>query len=88
MSASGLVYTVVLPANLEWSDGAPITVADVVATEAFALSTGRERPNPGDRTPRRQGRRRRNHGHLHVAGAAGVIRGDADADADPSVGLQ
>ena len=33
------MYTVVLPANLEWSNGAPITVADVAATEHFALST-------------------------------------------------
>jgi peptide/nickel transport system substrate-binding protein len=39
VSPSGLVYTVVLPANLEWSNGAPITVADVAATEHFALST-------------------------------------------------
>jgi peptide/nickel transport system substrate-binding protein len=38
VSASGLSYTVVLPPNLEWSNGAPITVADVVATDQFALS--------------------------------------------------
>ena len=38
VSASGLAYTVVLPPNLEWSNGAPITVADVVATDQFALS--------------------------------------------------
>ena len=39
VSPNGLVYTVVLPANLEWSNGAAITVADVEATERFALST-------------------------------------------------
>src|ERR1700692_80701 len=39
VSPTGLVYTVVLPANLEWSNGAPINVADVVATDRFALST-------------------------------------------------
>ena len=39
VSGNGLTYTVVLPSNLEWSDGAPITVADVVATDQFALST-------------------------------------------------
>jgi peptide/nickel transport system substrate-binding protein len=38
VSTSGLVYTVDLRPDLEWSNGAPITVADVVATEAFALS--------------------------------------------------
>jgi peptide/nickel transport system substrate-binding protein len=38
VSASGLTYEVVLPPNLEWSNGAPITVADVVATVRFALS--------------------------------------------------
>src|SRR6202049_1438414 len=38
VSASGLAYTVGLPPNLEWSNGAPITVADVVATHQFALS--------------------------------------------------
>ena len=44
VSATGLVYTVVLPANLEWSNGAPITVADVVATDRFALSTAASDP--------------------------------------------
>jgi peptide/nickel transport system substrate-binding protein len=38
VSGTGLVYTVALPPNLEWSNGAPITPADVVATERFALS--------------------------------------------------
>src|ERR1022692_4419599 len=38
VSGTGLVYTVALPPNLEWSNGAPITPADVIATERFALS--------------------------------------------------
>jgi peptide/nickel transport system substrate-binding protein len=38
VSSNGLVYTVVLRPGLEWSNGAPITVEDVVATDAFALS--------------------------------------------------
>jgi peptide/nickel transport system substrate-binding protein len=38
VSSNGLVYTVELRPDLEWSNGAPITVADVVATDAFALS--------------------------------------------------
>jgi peptide/nickel transport system substrate-binding protein len=38
VSSNGLVYAVSLPSNLEWSSGAPITVADVAATDAFALS--------------------------------------------------
>jgi peptide/nickel transport system substrate-binding protein len=38
VNTSGLIYDVVLPANLEWSNGAPITAADVVATARFALS--------------------------------------------------
>jgi peptide/nickel transport system substrate-binding protein len=44
-SANGLVYSAVLPTNLQWSDGALITVADVVATEAFAVSTAASDPN-------------------------------------------
>ncbi len=38
VSTNGLVYTVVLRPNLEWSNGTPITTADVVATVSFALS--------------------------------------------------
>ena len=38
VSGNGLVYTVALTPGLEWSDGQPITTADVVATDAFALS--------------------------------------------------
>jgi peptide/nickel transport system substrate-binding protein len=38
VSTNGLVYTVVLPPDLEWSNGTPITSADVVATVSFALS--------------------------------------------------
>lgn len=38
VSTNGLVYSIVLRPNLEWSSGAPITVDDVVATDAFALS--------------------------------------------------
>ena len=38
VSSNGLVYTIVLRPDLEWSNGAPITAADVVATDAFALS--------------------------------------------------
>jgi peptide/nickel transport system substrate-binding protein len=38
ISTNGLAYTLVLKPNLEWSDGAPITIADVIATDAFALS--------------------------------------------------
>jgi peptide/nickel transport system substrate-binding protein len=38
VSANGLVYTVVLRPNLEWSDGSTITAGDVVATERFAVS--------------------------------------------------
>jgi peptide/nickel transport system substrate-binding protein len=38
VSTNGLVYTIVLRPNLEWSNGAPITASDVVATDAFALS--------------------------------------------------
>jgi peptide/nickel transport system substrate-binding protein len=38
VSSNGLVYTVVLAPGLEWSNGQPITTADVVATDAFALS--------------------------------------------------
>jgi peptide/nickel transport system substrate-binding protein len=38
VSPNGLVYTVVLPPDLAWSNGAPITAADVVATCEFALS--------------------------------------------------
>ena len=38
VSTNGLVYTIVLRPNLEWSNGAPITTADVVATDIFALS--------------------------------------------------
>ncbi len=38
VSSNGLVYTVVLRPDTRWSNGAPITVADVVATDAFALS--------------------------------------------------
>jgi peptide/nickel transport system substrate-binding protein len=38
VSSNGLVYTVVLQPDLEWSNGTPITVADVAATDAFALS--------------------------------------------------
>ena len=45
VSANGLVYTVVPQTNLRWSDGAPITVADVVATEAFAVSRAASDPN-------------------------------------------
>ena len=38
VSTNGLVYSIVLRPNLEWSNGAPITASDVVATDAFALS--------------------------------------------------
>jgi peptide/nickel transport system substrate-binding protein len=38
VSPNGLTYTVVLPPDLEWSNGALITAADVVATCRFALS--------------------------------------------------
>jgi peptide/nickel transport system substrate-binding protein len=38
VSSNGLVYTVVLPPDLTWSNGRAITAADVVATDAFALS--------------------------------------------------
>lgn len=38
VSPNGLTYAVVLPPNLEWSNGEPITAADVVATCRFALS--------------------------------------------------
>ena len=44
VSANGLVDTVVLPENLEWSDGTPITAADVVATDSFALSSSASDP--------------------------------------------
>ena len=38
VSADGRTYTVVLPDDLEWSNGQPITPADVAATCEFALS--------------------------------------------------
>jgi peptide/nickel transport system substrate-binding protein len=38
VSASGLVYTLTLAPSLEWSNGQPITAADVVASDTFALS--------------------------------------------------
>ncbi len=38
VTPSGLVYTVSLRPNLEWSNGTPITAEDVVATTKFALS--------------------------------------------------
>ncbi len=38
VSPSGQVYTVSLKPDLEWSNGRPITAADVVATTKFALS--------------------------------------------------
>jgi peptide/nickel transport system substrate-binding protein len=38
VSGNGLVYTVAMRPNLEWSNGTLITTADVVATAAFALS--------------------------------------------------
>jgi peptide/nickel transport system substrate-binding protein len=38
VSPSGLVYTVSLAPDLEWSNGPPITAEDVVATTKFALS--------------------------------------------------
>ena len=38
VSTNGLAYTLVLKPNLEWSNGPPITTADVIATDAFALS--------------------------------------------------
>jgi peptide/nickel transport system substrate-binding protein len=38
VSSNGLVYTVALQPGLEWSNGTPITVADVTATDTFALS--------------------------------------------------
>jgi peptide/nickel transport system substrate-binding protein len=38
VSSNGLVYTVVLAPDLTWSNGRAITAADVVATDAFALS--------------------------------------------------
>ncbi len=37
-SPNGLTYAVALPPNAEWSNGRPITAADVVATCKFALS--------------------------------------------------
>ncbi len=39
VSSNGLACTVVLKSNLEWSNGAPITAADVIATDTFALSS-------------------------------------------------
>ena len=45
VSANGLVYSVVLPPNIEWSNGAAITAADVLATDAFALSPAASDPN-------------------------------------------
>lgn len=44
VNTTGLIYDVVLPANLEWSNGAPITAADVVATVRFALSAAASDP--------------------------------------------
>ena len=44
VSSNSLVYTVVLRPDLEWSDGAPITVTDVVATDTFALSASASDP--------------------------------------------
>ena len=38
VSSNGLTYTVVLRPGLEWSNGTPITTADVVATVSFAVS--------------------------------------------------
>jgi peptide/nickel transport system substrate-binding protein len=38
VSTNGLVYSVALQSNLRWSNGSPITVADIAATDAFALS--------------------------------------------------
>jgi peptide/nickel transport system substrate-binding protein len=38
VSGDGLVYTAALPPNLMWSNGRPVTAADVVATDKFALS--------------------------------------------------
>jgi len=45
VSANGRTYAVVLPDDLEWSDGQPITPEDVVATYEFAIS-----PQAGDVT--------------------------------------
>jgi peptide/nickel transport system substrate-binding protein len=44
VSSNGLIYEVVLPPNVQWSNGAPITVADVVATVRFALSADASAP--------------------------------------------
>ncbi|MGA7989014.1 MAG: ABC transporter substrate-binding protein [Candidatus Dormiibacterota bacterium] len=38
VSPNGLTYAVVLPATARWSNGSPITAADVIATSRFALS--------------------------------------------------
>ena len=38
VSPNGLTYAVVLPQDARWSNGTPITAADVVATSKFALS--------------------------------------------------
>lgn len=38
VSSNGLIYDVTVGPKLEWSNGAPITAADVVATVRFALS--------------------------------------------------
>ncbi len=45
VSGNGRIFTVVLPDDLEWSNGRPITPADVAATDEFALS-----PQAGDPT--------------------------------------
>jgi peptide/nickel transport system substrate-binding protein len=44
VSTNGLIYTVTLAPGLEWSNGQPITAADVVATDTFALSTAATDP--------------------------------------------
>ncbi len=45
VSPDGLTYRVTLASGLEWSNGAPITSQDVLATDQFALS-----PHAGDAT--------------------------------------
>ncbi|MFN2568124.1 MAG: ABC transporter substrate-binding protein [Candidatus Dormibacteria bacterium] len=40
VSPDGFTYSVTVPASLRWSDGTPLTVADVVATVAFVQTPG------------------------------------------------
>jgi peptide/nickel transport system substrate-binding protein len=44
VSPNGLVYTIGLSPDLDWSNGQPITTGDVVATDAFAISAAASDP--------------------------------------------